>query len=304
MNKRIKGIVVGIVLALPLVGWQTPVRAAEADMLTCAPKSGSIEGGKFSLKAGELIQFSCTVTNQGESFSGMLLGKQFLGEQAQGASSSDVKIDKGGKSDASLQFPAVSSSGNYRFTFVVMDYKTKAATSKEVSLTGVLGGEAQPSITNASIADGKYEWSAPFALTLALTLPQGKTLDPKAVSFDAVMVDQAGQSCGTVVNGQAVTQDTDTYKLKFPERGSCVNNALLVILKNATGTAIDKKTLAVNITLPANTQAQVQEPAQVQTSTSMEAPASSGLKTVMIALIATALLVLALAGYFVLRRKR
>lgn len=287
-----------LLLALPLLGGQMSVQAADMDMLACAPQTGKVEKGSFPLKAGEPILFSCTVTNPtGEEFSGMLLGKQFFGDQSQGASSSDVKIEKDGTSEATLQFPALFVSGKYRFTFVVMDQKTKAAASKEVVLNGVLGGEAQPSIMSASIANGTYSWGDAFDLMLTLTVPKGTTLDNQAVMFDATMVDQNGQACGTVASGHVVTQATNTYSLTLPKQGSCTNNGLLLTLKNTTGTVIDTKTLALNLPV-------AQVPAQpTPNQPGGETTGSSSLTIFMVTIMLTVVLIAALFGYFVMKRR-
>lgn len=261
-----------------------------------APLTSGKEGPSFALVAGKTTTFACTAkeTKEGETVTALVLGKQAYGTEAPAASAGILSLaDREMKT--MLTFPVVYEVGKYTYTFSLINTATQEVMATDVTLTGILKGAGQASIQTMSIKEKNPLWGSPVTLNLALSLPEGQTLETDPIMLRVVMQDKQGQECAVLVENQAVTQVGGTNTLSLPQEGSCAN-LLSVTLSTKDGKTLDQKTLAIGIAEKST----VQAPELSRGDTFL----SRTPWILLVGLVVTSVLVLALLGYFLIRRYR
>lgn len=283
-----------------------PVAWAAEDMmvsLSCVPKDAADQKTEKSnaptLVSGQPTVFSCTAknVNMDKSVTLLVLGKETKDKMMPVTSSADLSLPVGASGEVTMQFPAIFQPGSYEYVFSVYDTETKALVSKEVVLSGVLKGAEQPAILSVIPDKDRYEWGAPFLFSLSLAMPKGEEFVPETLSVTATLQDMHGQSCLTLIDHQTLVKAEDLYQTIFPETAPCTN-VLEVTLTDKDGTLLDKKLLAIG--LPEAKMAKNKTSATFAPSTLV----SLFPRSLMIGLSVTGVLVLALIGYFLVKKNQ
>lgn len=267
--------------------------------LSCIPETpvtAGKGGSSFTLSAGKTTTFVCTAkqTKAGETVTALLLGKQAYGTEAPAASANTLSLADAAVT-TTLTFPVVYASGKYTYTFSLINTATQKVMVPEMTLIGTLKGTEQASIQTMSIREKNPLWGAPVTLNLALSLPEGQTLETDPIMLRVAMQDTEGQECAVLVENQAVTQVGGTNTLTLPQHGSCTN-LLSVTLYAADKTMLDQKTLAVGIIERSAT--------QVPELSRSDALLARIPWILLVGFVVTSVLVLALFGYFLIRKHR
>lgn len=272
------------------------VSSAYLSCITDAPVTNGKDGASFALVMGKTTTFVCTAkqAKTGASIKALLLGKQAYGTEAPAASASTLSLTDTAVT-TTLTFPAVYQPGKYTYTFSLINTATQEVLVPETTLTGILKGTEQAKIATMSIREKNPLWGSPVTLNLALSLPEGQTLETDPIMLRVVMQDKTGKECAVLVENQAVTQVGGTNTLTLPQEGSCAN-VLSVTLQTKDGAALDQKTLAVAIA--------EKSAVQVPELSRSDALLARIPWLLLVGFVVTGVLVLALFGYFLIRKHR
>ncbi|MFZ3032122.1 MAG: hypothetical protein WA082_03735 [Candidatus Moraniibacteriota bacterium] len=300
-----KFLFIGVLAVFVTLGFSPVAQGAgeeaseSSGFLSCTPKAEVVDGKggpSFALSSGEATTFNCLAKQmtKGEAVTVMLLGKQAYGTEAPAASASTLFLADTAVA-TTLTFPAAYQPGKYTYTFSLIDTVTQKVIASEIPMTGTLKGTEQAKIGTMSIKEKNPLWGSAVTLNLALSLPEGQTLETDPIMLRIIMQDKQGKECVVLVENQAVTQVGGTNTLTLPQEGSCAN-MLSVTLSTADGKMLDQKTLAVGI-------------AEKSTVNVSELSRSDALLAripwiLLVGFVVTSVLVLALFGYFLIRKHR
>jgi hypothetical protein len=267
--------------------------------MSCGSTEATL-GQNLTLVSNQPFSLVCSLENtSAEEFSAMLFTSQLSPGGQRSGSLSTPRVAGNTVTQVTLPFQPVFQNGTYTYTFTLTDSETSKPLANEVTLTGTLGSAdgKQVRIMTATVDKGAYQWGEVFTLALSLDVPEGKSAAD--VTATVVMQDMDGQVCSTLLEKRILTKAEDTLKLTFPKvAGTCVN-AIGLILQSKDGTIVDKRTIAVGLTLE---ETAGMTPATGQDMAVQES--GSGLSTLMIGvLVFVVVFLVVLVGYAMMRRK-
>lgn len=248
------------------------------------------------LTAGQGTTFTCSTASLDKKERRILLiGKETYEKDLPGATVTEVTLSAE-PVFSTLTFPAAYRTGAYGYAFSVIDLDTKEEVATPNLFQGILKGDVRASIKDMGVDKERYQWQDPVLLHLALMIPEGMKIENEKLSLHIAVQNQQGEECVVLEEYQEVTEEEADFTFVLPgEEQACVN-ALSIVLKQ-DGAVIDQKILAFGVeSLDTNK--------NTGTTSSGESMWSSIPKILLIGIGLTAVLCLALAGYFLLRRER
>ncbi len=257
----------------------------------------------FPIEQGKPIRFTCSVRNmdQQQTFSAMLLGTETSSQNAPVVSSTTISIPKNTSTETTLEFPMIFQNGTYQFSFTLFDTATKKSLATTTPTVGLMGGTKHARIISATTDKERYTWESPFTLTLTTENPSGLSYESSEVLAQVILLNNRGDSCGApLVDSRPIKESQTVFSLQFPQEGSC-SNSIAILLSNKRGVLLDKKIIAVGLDVAKNTPKE--NPAAKNKNITASIVASIP-RPILIGGILTGALLIALTGYFVIRRKR
>lgn len=294
------------VLSVALFGLGTShygVQAAETDptlSLDCfLPGVEISDQATFVQISGAVTTIVCELqsTATDTELSLFVLGKQVFDGVTIASSGSDVSVKGEESGDATLSFPAVFQAGKYQYTVSVMNKETGDVLFTKSVFSGVIEASAsQAKIATATFDKEQYSWQAPAELTVNMGLSEGQLVQPDTLSLRVIMEDTAGNECTVLAENAPVIGAVEQRKVMFPPEGQCAN-AVRIALQDKSGTVLDQKIVAVNF------------PVKSERFGISQGRLTNGIfgDTPLLlkgGLVGTIILLLALSGYFMMRRKK
>ena len=290
-----------LMLGLTILG--SEAQAAENEYtvsLFCAPQENTVDSsGRFTQVSGTIVTIVCEITDsmKDRAVSAILLGKQTYEGASLSTLGNDVVLTGNMNAETTLPFPAVFQSGEYQYTFSLIDKETQKVITQEAYLVGTIKGDTpRVKIASAIVSEGQHQWQGPFDLTTTFDIPEGYDFQANPLSLHVGMQDTNGDECAVLLQKHFIRTDSQKLGLVFPEEGNCVNG-MIVSLHDKTSAVVDQKILAVG--LP-NTQ-----PATDESSPTQEMEILKGIPlAIQVGLAITVILIVTLIGYFLLRRQK
>lgn len=250
------------------------------------------------LEKGAAPTIACEVTSatQEKALSVFVLGKQSVAGVSVASSGTNIAVEAGGTTSATLSFPAVFQNGEYDYVITAVDVETGQLLTNEVVLRAIIGGEAELTQLEKTIfGKEQYRWGDTAELTVFLKTSENLVITPDMFSLRIVMVTKEDEECAVLVDKTAVTGAAMKLSFNFPREGQC-SNALRVSLRDAKDTVIDQKLVAVTLS-----QGDTVSPNILSFGQGLFA---SMPKVFWIFLALTSILVLALVGYVAMRKRK
>ncbi len=278
-------------------------QAAETDptlSLDCFPPGAEIsDQATFVQTSGTATTIVCEVLGAATDteLSVFVLGKQVFDGVAIASSGGDVSVKGEESGDVTLSFPAVFQAGKYQYTFSVMNKETGEVLITKAAFSGVIEGNALSAKIAAVIFDKEqYLWQTPAELTVDTVLSEGQVLQPDTLSLRVVMEDAAGNECAVLVENAPVVGTVERLSIVFPPEGQCAN-AVRIMLQDKSGTVLDQKIVAVNFPIKS-------ERFGMNQGSLSEGIFGNVSFFLRVGLVGTIILLLALGGFFMMRKKK
>lgn len=282
---------------------QGGVQAAETNpvlSLGCFPEGIEIsDQATFVQTSGTITTIVCEVSSAtaDTELSVFVLGEQMLDSVTVASSGGDAFLKGEEPGDVMLSFPAVFQAGKYQYTFSVMSKETGEVLLTKAAFSGVIEENAlSAKIAAVTFDKEQYLWQAPAELTVNTTLLAGQILQPDMLSLRVVMEDTTGNECAVLVDNAPVVGAVERLSIVFPPEGQCTN-AVRIVVQDKSGTVLDQKIVAINFPIKSErfgmNQGSLPEGIFGDVPFFLQA-----------GLVGTIILLLALGGYFMMRRKK
>lgn len=254
--------------------------------------------GRSELKKGVAVTFVCSVTSEtNRTYTTMLLAKQSLNNVVTAASSAHLSLGVKATTQTKIEFPAIYQPGSYTYTFSLMDIESKSAIAEEIQLMLPLAGSTQATLGEVVPDKIVYQWGESVNLTVSLETSGDEAVDMGKLSLSAALQSALGDNCLMLVENRPVGKSNDTYTLNLPRESSCTNG-LAVTLRDESGSALDRKVVALG--LPAAT-VDVSQSSEKGTQHTDQGQGGFSLNFLWISAVGGVLILL--IGYLVLRRR-
>ena len=247
---------------------------------------------------GTVVTITCGVTNhtKEKAFPVFILGKQSFGGVPIASSGTNIALEKGSTAGAVLSFPASFQNGEYEYMLTAVDTDTGNTFAEAVELKAIIGKGAEPAKLEKIVLDKEqYEWGGSFDVTVFLKIAERLVIMPGMFSLRVTMEARDGSECVVLEDSAAVTGATMKLSLNFPSEGQCANT-LRVSLRDTDGKVIDQKFVAVGLSL--------NDTVSSGNTNFVQGLFASMPKIFWIFLALTIILMLALVGYLIVRKRK
>ena len=245
------------------------------------------------LEKGAANGVICEVTNttKEKTLSVFVLGKQFSAGTLVASSGTNMTVSGETTVSGTISFPAAPQNGQYDYVFTAMDTKTGQDLTNEIRLKATIGGEVE--LGEVVFDTEGRQWGDDVDMTVFFKAPEKTVIKSDMFFLRVAMITKEGGECAVLEDKLAVTEAATKIRLDFPREEQCPN-ALRISLRDINGKVIDQKIVSAgpfenDISAGSNF---------------IQNLFASMPKIFWIFLVLTGVLVLALVGYMMVRKKR
>jgi len=216
------------------------------DLVSCSPNVPVTAEKKLETKQGDILIFTCTLTNMGDAKAAVLLSGERAKENADDTNADTsvafpVGILPKETVKAMVPFLALFENGTYRYVISLKDPVDGHSVGASLSYTGALNASGA-SISGATLDKREYTSQEIATLELSVAFPKSDTAEKSSFLLDVMTKDQKGTVCAYVVGSAPVLESQATYKFAMrTDDAACRIAAVGVVVKTKEGFPTDSR---------------------------------------------------------------
>lgn len=231
-------------------------------------------GHTFSVQAEDLVKFSCGTIDKYDRFQSkiammvgvptsvvceivgnsqkqltevLLMGKRQLGTELPVAAATNLTISEDTQY-GELIFPPVFQSGEYQYTFSLVDTESRQPIAREVTVVEKIRDKERPRLEVVTLDKVSYKWMDEFTFAYVLDMPDGYLAEKNDLTLQVALADNQGRQCVLIDSDLQPRYASGSFTLRFPEAGQCTNT-LVFSLTDVDRKILDEYRLAVPLVM-------------------------------------------------------